>query len=97
MAYDPGAIEATLAAAVGDDPQLIAELRHAFLDGARRMLATIESAETAEDWSAALDRLKGLAASFGAVRLMSLADAAVGAAPGDPQTVLRLRRALARF
>ena len=27
MAYDPGAIDATLAAAVGDEPALIAELR----------------------------------------------------------------------
>jgi len=34
MAYDPGAIDATLAAAVGDDPALIAELRDAFLDTA---------------------------------------------------------------
>ncbi len=33
MAYDPGAIDATLAAAVGDEPALIAELREAFLDG----------------------------------------------------------------
>ena len=29
MAYDPGAIDAALAAAVGDDPALIAELREA--------------------------------------------------------------------
>ena len=44
MAYDPGAIDATLAAAVGDEPQLIAELREAFLDGVRRGLDNLERA-----------------------------------------------------
>ncbi|HEX8418586.1 MAG TPA: Hpt domain-containing protein, partial [Sphingomonas sp.] len=36
MAYDPGAIDATLAAAVGDEPGLIAELRLAFVESAER-------------------------------------------------------------
>ena len=44
MAYDPGAIDATLAAAVGDEPALIAELRMAFVDSAERAIATIEAA-----------------------------------------------------
>ncbi len=64
MAYDPGAIDATLAAAVGDEPQLIAELREAFLDGVRRGLDNLERARGADEWRSAAARLKGLAASF---------------------------------
>ena len=98
MAYDPGAIDAALAAAVGDEPELIAELRLAFLDGAQRGLAALESAGgDREAWLAATARLKGLAASFGAVRLMALAADATKAAPGDVETLRKLRRAIARL
>ncbi|MEA3016770.1 MAG: hypothetical protein QOI38_1492, partial [Sphingomonadales bacterium] len=38
MAYDPGALDASLAAAVGSDPQLMAELRGAFVESAARQL-----------------------------------------------------------
>ena len=44
MAYDPGAIDAALAAAVGDEPALIAELRLAFVESAQRALAAMEAA-----------------------------------------------------
>ena len=53
MAVDPGAIDAALSAAVGDDPALIAELRAAFRDSARRGLAAIESAQDDAAWQAA--------------------------------------------
>lgn len=97
MAYDPGAIDATLAAAVGDEPALIAELRAAFLDGVQRSLAMMENAEERSDWRVAALRLKGLAASFGAVRLMALAAEAADAAPGDIAVTRRLRRAIDRL
>jgi HPt (histidine-containing phosphotransfer) domain-containing protein len=97
MAYDPGAIDATLAAAVGDDPALIAELREAFLDSAERVLETLESAESDDAWRNAALRLKGLAASFGAVRLMALANDAGQAQPGDIVTINRIRRAIERL
>ncbi len=96
MAYDPGAIDATLAAAVGDEPQLIAELRGAFIDSARRVLAVMEAAE-GEQWTGAAFRLKGLAASFGAVRLMALAAEAAAAPVGDLATLRKLHRAVDRF
>ena len=82
MAYDPGAIDATLAAAVGDEPALIAELRTAFVDSAERALAALETATDDAAWAVGAARLKGLAASFGAVRLMALAGEAARA-PGD--------------
>ena len=96
MAYDPGAIDATLAAAVGDEPSLIAELRGAFVDSAERAIVAIESAKTDEDWALAASRLKGLAASFGAVRLMGLA-AETAATPGNIDALRTLRRAVARL
>lgn len=96
MSHDPGAIDATLAAAVGDDPQLIAELRGAFVDSAQRALAVLESADS-DTWVAAAFRLKGLAASFGALRLMALAGDAAVAPVGDPLSLRRLHRAVARL
>lgn len=97
MAYDPGAIDATLAAAVGDEPALIAELRLAFTDSAERALAALETASDAADWRLAACRLKGLAASFGAVRLMALASEAADGAPGDAALLGKMRRTVARL
>ena len=53
MAYDPGQIDATLAAAVGDDPALVAELREAFLDSAKNALHALELADDHDAWQAA--------------------------------------------
>jgi histidine phosphotransfer protein HptB len=97
MAYDPGAIDATLAAAVGDEPALIVELREAFVDSARRALALMIAAESGDRWREGAWRLKGLAASFGAVRLMALAAEAAGAPVGEPEMLRRLRRAVDRL
>lgn len=97
MAYDPGAIEATLAAAVGDDPALISDLRVAFVDSAARAATAMEQARDGEAWCAAAWRLKGLAASFGAVRLMALAAQAVEAGVPDAALMGKLRRMIARL
>ena len=97
MAYDPGAIEATLAAAVGDDPGLIAELRIALVDSAERALAQMEAADTGDAWGAAAWRLRGLAASFGAVRLMALATEAATAGAPDPVLLGKLKRVVSRL
>jgi HPt (histidine-containing phosphotransfer) domain-containing protein len=97
MAYDPGAIDSTLAAAVGDEPALIAELREAFGESARNTLAALESAATDAEWVQATARLRGLAASFGAVRLMALAEEAGEGTPRDPRMLTKLRRMVARF
>jgi HPt (histidine-containing phosphotransfer) domain-containing protein len=94
MAYDPGAIEAALAAAVGNDAALIAELRAAFLDSADRYAEALSRARCDANWQQAALRLKGLAASFGAVGLMRLADAAGDGAPGDPVILRDIRLAI---
>ena len=97
MAYDPGAIDATLAAAVGDEPALIAELREAFLDGVKRCLEAMKSADSPDGWSSAALRLKGLAASFGAIRLMALAGEAANGPANDGAVLRKLHRAIERL
>lgn len=97
MAYDPGAIDATLAAAVGDEPALIAELRAAFLDSVKHGLAVLEASRDDATWRAAAFRLRGLAASFGAVRLMAIATEAAEAEAQDAALLRRLRRAVERL
>jgi len=93
MVYDPGAIDAALAAALGDEPQLIAELRCAFVESAQKALQVLEAAD-AESWQPAAFRLKGLAASFGAVDLMALSTAAAAAPTGDPVALAKLHEAI---
>ncbi|WP_420143238.1 Hpt domain-containing protein [Sphingobium sp.] len=95
MSYDPGALNAALAAAVGDDSALIAELRIAFLESAARQIDLLGRARCDANWELAAWRLKGLAASFGLNSLMILADEAAAAAPGDPRILRRLKAALA--
>lgn len=97
MAFDPGAIDSTLAAAVGDEPALIAELRAAFVDSATRNVHQLATAQDADGWIAAASRLKGLAASFGAVRLMALANRAADGPPFDGPILRQIRRAVERL
>lgn len=94
MAYDPGAIDAALAAAVGDEPGLVAELRRAFAESAARAMDMLENASDVESWRTGTARLRGLAASFGAVHLMALAAEAADAAPGNAAMLKRLKRAV---
>lgn len=97
MSYDPGALESALAAAVGDDPALMAELRRAFLDSARRHFEALETSATAGEWQVAAWRLKGLAASFGATDLMVHAEQAAEGAPLARDSLRRLARAIGGF
>lgn len=97
MAYDPGAIDATLAAAIGDDPALIVELRLAFVEGVERATTALGEARDEQAWRAAAWRLKGLAASFGAVRLMAIAGEAENGTVGDEAILARIRRAVTRL
>jgi hypothetical protein len=95
MSYDPGALNAALAAAVGEGSELIADLRIAFMESATRQIDLMGRARCDANWELAAWRLKGLAASFGVNGLIALADEAVASAPGDPVMLRRLRAALA--
>ena len=97
MVYDPGALNASLAAAVGSDLSLMAELRAAFVESAERQLDLMVRSRCDANWELAASRLKSLAASFGAVGLMGLADEALDGAPGDPVVLRKLASAIDDF
>jgi histidine phosphotransfer protein HptB len=95
MAYDPGALEAALAAAVGDEPMLIAELRGAFFESAQVHVDVLRRATLLCDWQDAASRLHNLAASFGALRLMDVATQAARASKIDAGQLRKIERAIA--
>jgi len=97
MVYDPGALSASLAAAVGNDADLVAELRSAFVQSAARQTDLMGRARCDANWHVAAARLKSVAASFGARGLLDLADEALDGAPGDPVVLRKIRRALDDF
>lgn len=97
MAYDNGALDATLAAAAGDNAALMHELRGAFLESAARQLDLLKRARCDGNWNVAAMRLKGLAASFHADELQAAAERALNSAPGEPQAVREIEAVLARF
>lgn len=95
MAYDPGALDAALSAALGHSPDLIDELRAAFIDSADAHVARLHAASTdAVAWSATALRLRSLGASFGATRLADAASAAAESPCGDRAALARINRAL---
>lgn len=95
MAYDPGALEATLAAVAGEQTALIAELRDAFFDSADGHVIAMKAATTQTVWDQAALRLRSLAASFGLQRMMDAARDATTVPCGDAKAMQRIERALA--
>ena len=97
MAFDPGALNASLAAAVGSDPQLMAELKTAFIESVARQLDLLGRARCDATWQIAAARLKSSAASFGVAGLIELSDEAILGAPGDPAVLRKIAAALDEF
>ncbi|MFN3818722.1 Hpt domain-containing protein [Blastomonas sp.] len=97
MAYESGALNAALAAAVGSDPALVAELRGAFVESAARQIDLLGRARCDANWHFSALRLKSLAASFGVQGIAGLADLALESAPGDPVVLRKLAVAMADF
>lgn len=97
MAYEAGALDATLAAAAGEDSALFAELRLAFIESAARQLDLLRRSRCDANWEMAALRLKGLSASFFAEPLIALADEALEGAPGDPVVLRRIEAFLDEF
>jgi len=97
MAYEAGALDATLAAAAGEDIELFGELREAFIESLDRQIDLLRRARCDGNWHVAAMRLKGLAATFNADPLLLLADEAIETAPGDPAIVRRLQFFLDEF
>ena len=97
MAFDPGALNASLAAAVGSDSALMAELKTAFVESVARQLDLLSRSRCDANWEIAASRLKSIAASFGATGLIALADEALDGAPGDPVVLRKIGAALDEF
>ena len=94
---DYGSFDTALKAAAGEDTALIAELRSSFVDSVRRQLSLLSRSRCDANWQYTSWRLKGLAASFGATRLMALADEASDGAPGDPVVIRKLESAISEI
>lgn len=97
MTYEAGALDATLAAAAGEDAVLFSELRQAFIESVERQLDLMRRSRCDGNWQMSALRLKGVAATFHAERLIALADEALEGAPGDPSVVRRISTFLAEF
>lgn len=97
MAYDSGALDATLAAAAGDDAALLRELRMALGESLDHHLDLLRRSRCDGNWNMAALRLKGLASSFHVGELVAIADEALELAPGDPTVIRRLQRFIDEF
>ena len=91
MAYETANLDMNLAAAVGDNPLLISELRTAFIEAAYKQHDLLCRARCDGNWLMAAQRLKGLAASFSVEKVMILADYAIKSAPGDPAILRKIK------
>lgn len=97
MSMDYGSFNTALKAAAGDDPVLIGELQSSFIESAKRQADFLSRSRCDANWLYSAWRLKGLAASFSATRLMALADEASKSAPGDPVIIGKLDAAIAEI
>jgi hypothetical protein len=97
MAYSSPHLDATFAAAAGEDAALLAELRAVFGESLDRQIDLLRRARCDGNWAVAAMRLKSLGASFDAPELVTLADEALDSAPGEPVVVRKLERFAAEF
>ena len=97
MVYEAGAIDATLAAAAGDDSALLHELRKAFHESASKQLDLLKRSRCDGNWNVAAMRLKGLAASFHAEDLLVASENALDSAPGEPAAIRTIEQVLSRY
>ena len=92
MAFATFDLDATIAAAAGEDPALLGELRMVFAESLSRQIDLLRRARCDGNWKVAALRLKGLGASFHAPDLIRLADQALDGAPGEPGVIRDLER-----
>jgi HPt (histidine-containing phosphotransfer) domain-containing protein len=94
MSFDSGPLDRYLNSAVGDDADVAAELRATFIASASDLVDLLQRARCDANWSMAALRLKGLAATFGVIPLIQLAEQAMAGAPGDPAVIRDMQRAI---
>lgn len=94
MSFDSGPLDRFLSSAIGDDPAMALDLKNAFTESARDLADLMKRARCDANWSVAALRLKGLAATFGIVPLIQLAEDAMSGVPGDPVVLRRIAAAI---
>lgn len=94
MSFDSGPLDRYLSAAFGDDPAMATDLRSAFTGSARDLSDLMRRSRCDANWEMAATRLKGLAATFGIIPLIQLAEAAIEGAPGDPAVLRQINQAI---
>ncbi|KGB57180.1 hypothetical protein FG91_00289 [Sphingopyxis sp. LC81] len=94
MSFDSGPLDRYLSAAFGDDPAMAMDLRTAFTGSARDLSDLMRRSRCDANWEMAAIRLKGLAATFGIIPLIQLAEAAIEGAPGDPAVLRQINSAI---
>ena len=94
MSFDSGPLDRYLTAAIGDDPAMAMDLRSAFTDSARELADLMRRARCDANWNVAALRLKSLAATFGIISLIELAEEAMTGAPGDPAVLRQINAAI---
>ncbi|MCA0904700.1 Hpt domain-containing protein [Qipengyuania aquimaris] len=97
MAYHSASFDSALAKAAGEDARIAAELRSAFLGSVEQRLDLLKRARCDANWYQAAERLRGLAASFAADELITLAESALDAAPGEPTVVRSIEAFIDNF
>lgn len=97
MAFENSALDATLAAAAGDDTLLMRELREAFGSSLAHHVDLLSRARCDGNWEVAAMRIKGLAASFHVQSLIALAEDALATVPGDRAVIRKFQAALEEF
>lgn len=83
-------MEAALAAAAGDDAELLRELRDSFMASLATQIDLLGRARCDGNWRVAARRLQGLGASFHEEDLARLAVEAAEGVPGDPVILRQL-------
>ena len=94
MSFDSGPLDRYISAAVGDDPVVARELRASFASGARDLADLMRRARCDANWQMAAERLKRLAATFGIIPLIQMAETAIEGAPGDPAILRDINAAI---
>lgn len=94
MSFDSGPLDRYLSSAIGDDPAIAADLRAAFAESARDLADLMRRARCDANWHVAAERLKSLAATFGIIPLIQLAEEAMAGAPGDPAVLREINRTI---
>ncbi len=94
MPFDSGPLDRFLSSAIGDDAAMAMDLRAVFADSARELADLMRRSRCDANWHMAALRLKSLAATFGVISLIELAEGAMAGVPGDPAVLRDINAAI---